>query len=75
MKLISSCLRFWGALTLAAVAVRADEPPAAAPVLEQRLRGEGAEALARAARAEGDPARGALVFYQPSWRLNWGLNV
>src|SRR4051794_8878746 len=51
-----------GVAALAAVAVAGGDPPAT--TLEQQLRNEGAEALARAARAEGDPARGALVFYQ-----------
>jgi putative heme-binding domain-containing protein len=36
-----------------------------APTLQQQLLNEGAAALARAARAQGDPARGAQVFYRP----------
>ena len=67
MKVMSSTAWFGlcTALVLAAGAAGAEEAPAAAPSLEQQLRSEGPEALARAARAEGDPARGALVFYQP----------
>src|SRR5690348_5711142 len=56
---------FCAALALAASAVRAGDTPAGAPSLEQQLRGEGPEAVARAARAEGDVSRGALVFHQP----------
>ena len=38
-------------------------PPSDA--LEKRLMSESPGALAKAARRQGDPARGALVFYQP----------
>ena len=38
---------------------------AAAPVLEPGLLAESPEALARAARLQGDPARGAIVFHRP----------
>jgi putative heme-binding domain-containing protein len=53
------------ALTLAAGTVRAEDAPASVPALEKQMRKEGAEALAEAARVEGDAARGALLFYQP----------
>jgi putative heme-binding domain-containing protein len=46
---------------LAAMALAQD----GAPTLERQLAGEGASALARAAREEGDPGRGAVVFFQP----------
>ncbi len=36
-----------------------------ATTLGQQLSREGASALARAAAADGDPRRGAIVFYQP----------
>jgi putative heme-binding domain-containing protein len=45
-------------------AVRAQAPPPPL-TLEERLTREDPSALARAARVEGDPSRGALVFYQP----------
>jgi hypothetical protein len=41
---------------------RAAEP---APTLQQQLLKEDVAVLARAARAQGDPSRGALVFYRP----------
>lgn len=37
---------------------------AESPALEEALVAEGSEALARAARAEGDPRRGAILFHQ-----------
>src|SRR4051794_2800074 len=41
---------------------RAAEP---GPALQQQLLAEDVAALARAARKQGDPSRGALVFYRP----------
>src|SRR5262245_21828383 len=41
---------------------RAAEPD---PTLQERLLKEDVGALARAARAQGDPGRGAVVFYRP----------
>src|SRR5258708_31168594 len=38
---------------------KADEP------LEQQLLREGPASLAKAARAQGDPVRGAVLYYQP----------
>ena len=35
------------------------------PTLQDQLSREGPEALAKAARTDGDPARGAAVFFQP----------
>jgi putative heme-binding domain-containing protein len=52
-------------LALSASPGPAQEPSTAASTLEQQLRAEGSESLGRAARSEGDPIRGALVFYQP----------
>jgi putative heme-binding domain-containing protein len=66
MKLRPSWLSVWVALALVASAARGGDNPALVPVLEEQLKQEGAEALARAARAEGDAARGALVFFQPA---------
>jgi putative heme-binding domain-containing protein len=37
-----------------------------APMLESQLLGENAAELARAARRQGDPARGAILFYRPA---------
>ncbi len=47
--------------------VNADESdaPLSTQTLEQQLVREGATALAQAARDQGDPVRGAVLFYQP----------
>src|SRR6185295_11605290 len=41
--------------------------PVSAQVLQERLLGEGIESLAKAAQAQGDPKRGATVFYQSAY--------
>jgi putative heme-binding domain-containing protein len=51
-------------LVLAILPAAADGRPAARS-LEQQLLREGPAALAKAARARGDPVRGAVLFYQP----------
>src|SRR5262245_5921301 len=58
---------FWLVVAVAGTANSADgqNSPLGVPSLEQQLRSESPEALARAARVEGDPARGALVYYRP----------
>src|SRR4051794_30787410 len=60
----SAFLSFWLVLLLFGLpaSTRAAEP---APTLQQELLKEGAAALVRAARDQGDPTRGALVFYRP----------
>ena len=57
-------VRLVPALLLAGIARAGDGAPAG--TLQEQLTAEGVAALARAARAQGDAARGALVFYQPS---------
>ena len=52
-----------GALTFAAVQIVCSETSAQS--LEDQLRREGTEAIAAAALREGDPQRGAIVFFQP----------
>ena len=58
MRLISIAIAFWSAVALG------DEPRQSAP-LEQQLRGEKPENIAQNAISQGDPARGAVLFYQP----------
>lgn len=53
------------ALTLLTPTILSAEDTQAPPTLEQRLLAEGAEALAKAARADGDAKRGAVLFHQP----------
>ncbi|HVV98951.1 MAG TPA: hypothetical protein VHB77_01355, partial [Planctomycetaceae bacterium] len=50
---------------LAMAALMLCAAPAAAQTLQDQLAAEGAGSLARAARAEGDVQRGALLFHQP----------
>lgn len=62
----SAKLRFaWLLVAAVTASGRAAEPPALPPTLEQQLLKEDPAALARAARAEGDPGLGAIAFYQP----------
>jgi hypothetical protein len=44
---------------------RRDPEPAPGPTLQQRLVKDDAATLAKAARAQGDASRGAVVFYRP----------
>ena len=48
-----------------AVSSPAFSQPKAVETLEQQLLREGSASLAKAARAQGDPVRGAVLFYQP----------
>lgn len=47
------------------VPAKREESRQPAPTLQEQLVKEGAEALARAARRDGDATRGAVVFYRP----------
>src|SRR5262249_58479543 len=53
------------AASLIVVTATATAQPKSAGPLEQQLLREGPASLAKAARAQGDPARGAVLFYQP----------
>ncbi|MBL8800314.1 MAG: c-type cytochrome [Planctomycetia bacterium] len=64
-------VRFRWCLIAAAFAspaiLAAEQLPTAPPLLEKQLLAEGAEALARAARTQGDAVRGAILFHQPQF--------
>ncbi len=53
-------------LMLAPVVSRAGGSPEPADTLEKQLLREDPAALARSAREQGDPVRGAILFYQPA---------
>src|SRR5262249_60117935 len=53
------------AASLSAVTATAPAQRKSGGPLEQQLLREGPASLAKAARAQGDPDRGALLFYQP----------
>ena len=56
---------FLCALLSAATAAAQAQETLSAATLERQLLAEGAAVLARDALAQGDPVRGAILFYQP----------